>query len=107
MRFDSLYAPSQFDMQHVTSGNTVIAAKRALELRIKLLDFDGCEEAQAAQIHGEKRKIAASIGLQGRARGREQSSIAAEHHQELGMGRHLIARELRSSAGVDCGFFVQ
>ena len=53
--------------------------KRALQLRIKLIESDGGQEAQAAQVHGKDRDLAAGH----RARRGEQRSVAAQHDHQL------------------------
>ena len=68
-----------FAGQHAAARDAVFIVQRPLEFGIQLLDRDGGEKAEPAEVHREHWNVAPGNG----ARRREQGSIAAEHDHQL------------------------
>ena len=81
----------------------MLAAEGALQFGEKFVHADGGEKAQAAEIDGEQRNLAAADG----ARGGEQRAIAAQHDDQIAAFGHVLARECRFEAAcIGRGLFV-
>ena len=87
VRFDGFSVAHQFAVQHAPRHYALLAAESALQLRIELIERDGGQESQAAQIHRKDRDLAAGH----RARRRQQRSVAAQYDHQLRALRHLLA----------------
>ena len=87
VRLERLAAAHQFPVQHFARHHALLAAKGPLQLRIKLIQRDGGQESQAAQIHRKDRNHAAGHG----ARRRQQRAVASQHDHQLRAFRHFVA----------------
>ena len=78
--------------QHAPLGDAMFAAEGALQFRVNIVDGDGGEKSQAAQIDGKQRDLALADG----ARGREQRAVAAQHDHQVAAFGHIGARNAGS-----------
>ena len=99
-----LPAAHHFGGQQLALGDAVLAAEGALQLGVQLVDGDGGQEAQAAEVHGEERGLAPADG----ARGGEQGAIAAEHDDQVAAFGNFVPRDAAGArwAGVESGLLV-
>ena len=93
----TLAAAHHLGVQQLALGDAVLAAQGALQFGIQLVDGDGGEKAEAAEVHREQRDLAPSDG----ARGGEQRAVAAQHDHQVAALGHFVARHAGDAAGVD------
>ena len=70
-------------------ADAMLAAQRALQFRIQVVDANGGQKSEMSQVHGKQRNVAAGDD----ARRRKQRAIAAQHNHQVGAFRQLFARE--------------
>ena len=93
----------QVAMQHAPRHHALFAAERAFQLGIKLVQSDGGQETQAAQVHGK-------IGIsrpRDRAGSGQQRSIAAQNDHQLRSFGNLLARQAVWAAEIARRFVIQ
>ena len=101
IRRDHLVAALDFGVQEAAFGDAMLAAEGAFQFGKELVDGDGGEEAEAAEVDGEERDFAAADG----SGGGEQGAVAAEHDDQVAAFGDFMARHA-GGEGVDGGFLI-
>ena len=86
---DDRAVAAHLGVQQLAAADAVLAAQGALQFGKQLVDGDGGQESEAAQIDGEQRDLAAADG----ARGGEQRAVAAQHDHQVAAFGHVVARQ--------------
>src|SRR5580658_3518364 len=90
-------------MQHAPRNHALLAAEHAFELGIELIESDGGEESQTAQVYRKNWDLAP-----GQCAGRSQErAIAAQHDHQLRAFRHLFPGQSGVALEITRGLMVQ